>query len=58
MVPIVHIKGYGYSDSSLLTPIEHELELDSVVPEEGSINGGNTITLNGKNFPEGIKDSL
>ncbi|XP_078617899.1 fibrocystin-L-like [Branchiostoma floridae x Branchiostoma japonicum] len=48
----VHVQGKGKADSSV-TSVESLATIDDVTPSEGSINGGNTVTITGNGFVAG-----
>ncbi|XP_066278772.1 fibrocystin-L-like [Branchiostoma lanceolatum] len=45
----VHVQGKGTADSSV-SSVESLAVIDDVTPSEGSINGGNTVTITGNGF--------
>ncbi|XP_066271366.1 fibrocystin-L-like [Branchiostoma lanceolatum] len=48
----VHVQGKGTADSSV-SSVESLAVIDDVTPSEGSINGGNTVTITGNGFVAG-----
>ncbi|XP_035687261.1 fibrocystin-L-like isoform X2 [Branchiostoma floridae] len=48
----VHVQGKGNADSSV-TSVESLATIEDVTPSEGSINGGNTVTITGNGFVAG-----
>ncbi|KAI8520654.1 Fibrocystin-L [Branchiostoma belcheri] len=48
----VHVRGKGTADSSV-TSVESLATIDDVTPSEGSVNGGNTVTITGNGFVPG-----
>ncbi|XP_019623376.1 PREDICTED: fibrocystin-L-like [Branchiostoma belcheri] len=48
----VHVRGKGTADSSV-SSLESLATIDDVTPSEGSVNGGNTVTITGNGFVPG-----
>lgn len=50
-LPLVHIGGIGYADTTTVTPIQYQLTATSVDPSVTSPGGGVIATLSGSGFP-------
>jgi hypothetical protein len=54
--PVVEILGYGYVayEPAVTTKITYALTVSAVTPTEGSLDGGNVLTITGTGFPVSV----